>query len=105
MAKKKKEAQEAETSQGEQMDLIDVQPENAKAIIAEARVYKKAQETRLRALAKETASKQKILSFVRDANLQRLDDGSIRFKADGFDITVKPRDELVTVKEKEEQPA
>jgi hypothetical protein len=87
---------------GEQMDLIDVQPENAKAIIAEAKRYKVAQSARLKAGQAEAASKEKVLALIKKADLQRLKDGTIHFKCDGFDITVTPRDELVTVKEANE---
>ena len=96
MGRKKKHASR------EQMDLIDVQPENAKAIIAEAKRYKAVQAERLKALEAETASKEKVLTLIKKANLQRLKDGTIRFKHDGFYITVTPRDELVTVKEAKE---
>jgi hypothetical protein len=98
MAKKK------ETQKGEQMDLIeDVQPKNAGAILKEARIYKKFQAERLSALAKEKEHKQKVLDLVKAANLQPLEDGIIRFRCDGVLITVKPRDELITVKDEAEE--
>lgn len=100
MAKKK---EQKKTTSGEQMALIDVAPENAKPIIAQARRYKLVQAERLQALAKETASKEKLLALIKEAKLQRLQDGSIRFKCDGFEISVTPRDELVKVKEPQEQ--
>ena len=87
---------------GEQLDLIDVAPENAKEIITAAREYKAAQVKRIAALEREVERKQELLSLVRDANLQRLKDGTIRFRLDGFLITVTPRDELVKVKQEEE---
>jgi hypothetical protein len=101
MAKKGNETQkpEAAAEAGEQMDLIDVAPANAKPIIAEARAYEAAKRARLKAGAEETARKEKLLTLIKQANLQRLDDGSIRFKARGFIIKVTPRDELVTVTE------
>ena len=82
---------------GEQLDLIDVKPENAEAIIAAARLYKKYQLARLTALGKETDQKQKVLELVKDAKLQPLEGGKIKFKYDGFIISVEPRDELVKV--------
>lgn len=107
MASKKKSmqktVQETENTAkvNEQMDLIDVQPENAKEIVAAARLYKKLQAARLTALDKEVAQKQKVLGLVKAAKLQPLDGGKIKFTSDGMTISVTPRDELITVKEKE----
>ena len=106
MARKKNQnEQEAQTSseQGGQMDLLDVSPENIKAIVAEAKRYKAAQQQRIQFGNKEAESKQKILALLHDAKLQRLDDGKIRFQHDGLNITVTPRDEKVTVKMEDEE--
>jgi hypothetical protein len=92
MAKKK-------TKSAEQMDLIDVQPKNAKAIVAAARKYKEVQRDRLAVLAKEIEQKEKVLALVKEAKLQPLEGGVIKFKVDGVTISVTPRDELVKVKE------
>lgn len=93
MAKKKKE--------GEQLDLIDVKPENAKEILAAAKIYKKWMTKRVEALAKEKEQKQIVLELVHKANLEPLPGtgGKIKFEVDGTTITVTPRDELVQVKE------
>lgn len=92
MAKKKKE-------QGDQLDLIDVNPENAKEIVVAARLYQKYQTARVKALAKEIEQKRLILELVKAANLQTLEGGKVKFNVDGITITVTPRDELVQVKE------
>ena len=84
----------------EQLDLIDVQPKNAKAIIREARLYKEFQATRQAALADEVAQKQQVLELVKAANLQPIDGGKIKFEYDGVIIFITPRDELITVKDK-----
>lgn len=91
-----------EVTKEEQMDLIEVQPKNAKPIIVAARLYKEFQLARLSALAKETAQKQKVLELVKVANLQPLDGGKIKFKYDGVTISVTPRDELIKISEKTE---
>ena len=88
---------------GEQLDLIDVTPENSKKIIAVAKRYKAAQSQRIEALQEEIAEKQKLLGLVKEANLQRLEDGKIRFRVDGMTITVTLRDELIKVKEDGEE--
>jgi len=84
---------------GEQMDLIDVTPEELKKIKPVATKYKAAMTRRTEALAEETQLKEQLLTMVKEADLTRLDDGSIRFTCDGLLITVTPRDELVRVKE------
>ncbi len=95
MAKKndKKEA-------GEQLDLIDVAPKDAKPIIDAARVYKKHQKARQAALKKETEQKVLILELISKANLQRLKDGKIKFEFDDVYICISPQDDKITVNEK-----
>lgn len=90
---------------GEQLPLIDVAPENAKPIIEAARLHKKYLTNRLEWLAKEKAQKQKVLSLVREAHLQRVEGGVIRFTYDNAEILITPRDELVQLKEKDQAPA
>lgn len=94
-------AKENETKESsEQLDLIDIQPENAKAIISAARLYKEFQVARSTALAKEVEQKQEVLRLVKAAKLQPLDGGKIRFEYDNVMISVTPRDELIKVKDK-----
>jgi len=95
MAKAKKNSEE-------QLDLIDVHPENEKAIVSAAKMYKKYQAARLGALAKEVEQKKLLLSLIRDAKLKPLDDGRIKFSCDNFVITVTPADMKINVKEKDE---
>lgn len=102
MQKEVEKTEENEEKTGEQLDLIDVAPENAKPLIDEARVYKKHQRARLAAEKKEVEHKQKLLSLVREANLQRLPDGVIKFVYNGVTVKITPRDDLVQVTEKEE---
>lgn len=84
------------------MDLIDVGPENSKEIIRVARLYKTTLSKRIDLLAQEVEHKHKLLELINNAHLQRLPDGRIRFKVEGYTITVTPRDELVKIKEDSE---
>ena len=85
---------------GEQMALIDVGPENLEAIVKEVRIYKKHQANRLAALKLEVEQKEKIRALVKEAKLQRLQDGTIKFEADQAIICVAPQDDLITIREK-----
>lgn len=89
-----------EAEVGEQMDLMDVAPENAKEIITAGKLYKKYQAARIAAGVKEVDQKTLILELVKKAKLPVLAGGKIKFEYDGFKITVTPRDELVQVTEK-----
>jgi len=100
MAKNNSTQEEVEKT--EQMDLIDVQPENAKPIIQAARLYKKFQAARLTALAKETTQKRKVLDLVKEANLQPLEGGKIKFEYDKVMVSITPRDELIKIQDKAE---
>jgi exoribonuclease R len=101
---KKNESKKDETA-GEQLDLIDVKPENAKEILKVARAYKKAQKIRMDALKDEIARKEELLEIVRKAKLQPSSDGSLKFSLEEVKITVTPRDELIEIKFKEKDEA
>lgn len=85
---------------GTQLDLIDVKPENAKAIIAAAREYKEFQAARLTILAKEVAQKQRVLELVKAAELKPVNGGKIKFEYEGVAVSITPRDALIKVKDK-----
>jgi hypothetical protein len=85
-----------------QLDLIEVGPENLKKIIPIAREYKELVSARVNILKQEVEAKQQLLALVEQADLSRTKDGKIRFMADGYRITITPRDELVQVKALEE---
>lgn len=97
MARKKRDEDEIEV--GEQMDLIDVKPENLNEIKPVAKKYRAAVKRRMKALEDEIQLKGEILELVKAADLKPLDNGVIRFKCDGMTITITPRDMLVKVKD------
>lgn len=84
---------------GEQMDLIDVTPEELKKIRPVVKKYKQVVKSRVALTAEEVELKNKIKEFVHASELKRLPDGSIKFRCDGFLVEVTPRDEVVKVKE------
>jgi hypothetical protein len=86
----------------EQLELIDVGPENMEEIKPAAQLYQKAKMARIKATDREVKTKTALLKAVKAAKLGRLEDGSIRFRCDGMLISITPRDELVKVKEDEE---
>ncbi len=88
---------------GEQLDLIDVAPENAKPIIKAARIYKSLQLKRISALNEEVKQKHRVLELVKAAKLQPLENGRIQFECDGVVVTVTPRDELIKIKDKTDE--
>jgi len=95
----KKENETTNVASGEQLDLINVAPENTKEIVACAKRYKNAHTERIDALQKETDEKERLLNLIKQAHIQTLEGGKIRFRVDGYLITVTPRDELVQVKD------
>ena len=88
------------TVKGEQLQLIDVGPENLKAIVKEVRIYKEHQTDRLVSLKKEVDQKEKVRKLVEGSGLKRLQDGTIRFEAAGAVICIAPQEDLITIKEK-----
>ncbi len=94
----KEETQSAEPA-GEQRDLIDVAPENFKKMIPVAKAYRKTVKERVALTNKETELKQKLLQMVHEANLTRLSDGKVKFKCEGYVVTITPTDEKISIKE------
>lgn len=93
--KKKPEKKEA----GEQLQLIDVGPENLKEILASVKIYKGHQKIRLSSQKKEIAEKQHVHELVTAAKLQPLSDGVIRFECDGKIVEIVPRDEVIRIRD------
>lgn len=91
-----------EPAPGEQLDLIETQPENAKAIQRVARAYKRAQRERMSALDEEVKQKEKLLAAIKEAEIVPDTDGNFSFRVGKMKIKVKHRDELVQVKEEED---
>lgn len=91
-----------EAEPGEQLDLIETQPENAKTIARIAKAYKKAQRVRTEALAEEIRQKEKLLASIKEAEIVPDTDGNFAFSIGTMKIRVKHRDELVQVKEEDD---
>jgi len=94
MSKKK-----AKKEKGEQLDLIDVSPENAKPIIKVAREYIKYRDSRMAIQKKEVEHKQDIIELVKAANLAPINGGVIKFEYDGLLISLAPKEMELKVKE------
>ena len=86
---------------GEQLELIEVGPENIKEIEKHVRLYKDALQQRLPLTRIESKEKQAILELVKKAKLKPLDDGEIRFHAAGMLIRVIPEDYTIKLKDAE----
>ena len=95
-------AAEAGDEMGEQLDLIDVGPENLEKIAPHARRYKAALKKRLADLDLEVKEKNIIQQLVHESGLKRLPDGSIKFRCEGMRIELIPTDEKIKIKEDEE---
>lgn len=89
----------------EQGELLETAPPNSKEILRAAKRYKSAQLARITALQDEVEEKAKLLKLIKEANVQRLEDGTMRFHVQGMLITVTPREELVKVKDENETEA
>lgn len=101
----KKNSMQEQVEKDEQMILMETGPENLAAIVSEVRIYKKHQADRLSFLKKEVKQKEKIKALVKEAELQRLRDGTIKFEADGSDVCLTPQDDLITIKDKKPKKA
>lgn len=86
------------TTEDIQLDLIEVGPENAKAMKPVIRKYKAAVMERTSWLAEEKKQKVKLLAMVKEAGLQPDNDGVIQFSLNGIVVKITPRDELVQIK-------
>ncbi len=87
----------------QQGTLMDIEPKNAKKIVAAARKYKEATGERLFWLKEEVKYKQDILELVKAADLKRDEDGNFKFTVDGVAIKITPCDDKVSVKFAEEE--
>lgn len=85
------------TTNEEQLDLIDVSPENGKALKRAARAFKAAQTERKAWGEEEEKHKNKIVELVHEAKLKPDAEGVITFTLGDFTIKVTAR-ELVNVR-------
>ena len=89
-------------SKNEQMDLIDITPEQLKKIAPKIRRYKACVTERVALNAEEKKLKDLIKQFAHSSQMKRLPDGSIKFRCDDMIVSVTPQDEKVSVKENKE---
>ncbi len=87
-----------------QQDLIDVCPPNIKEIVLHAKRYREHLTTRLAAQKGEEREKQKVKDLVKEAKLQPIEGGIIKFSYDGFTVKLTPRDILVQIEEEVIKP-
>ena len=92
------------SSSGEQMDLLDVGPENLKKIVPVAREYKRVVTQRISLTAKESELKKELQAFAHNSGLKPLPNGHIKWSCQGVTVEHIPQDERVKVTiEKEEE--
>lgn len=82
----------------EQLDLIEVSPENQKTILRLARAYLEAKKECGIATENAKNKKNRLREAILEANLQPLEDGVIRVVCGEHMVEVVPRDEEVSVK-------
>lgn len=83
---------------GNQMDLIDVGPENLKEIEPHVKKLDAARTQRIKLTRVEHDEEEKIKKLVHKSGLKRLDDGNIKFMCCGKEVWVIPTDEKVKLK-------
>lgn len=88
--------------EGEQMDLMDVGPENQEEIVRWAQAHKHAMRERMKWGKQESEAKQKVLDLIKQANLTKLEDGKIKVRCGHYTVTVIPRDAKVTIRDDDE---
>lgn len=84
---------------GEQMDLLDVGPENLELMKPVARRCKVAEKKRAKAVDEKKKAEAEIVELVKDAKLKPNAQGNIEFVVDGLRVKVKPHEWKVTVSE------
>ena len=88
-----------------QLQLIDVGPNNAKAMRPHVAAYKEAVEEYSSWGNIVNTEKQAILDLVHKSDLKRLENGNIEFVLDGILIKVMPTDEKIKIsKPKDPKP-
>lgn len=90
------------SEEGEQLALIEVEPENAKELLHAGRVYNRLREShasqRERFRTREQIALEKFLAAIEAAGVAKRQDGSYRFTANGELIIVTPKLPKVKIK-------
>ena len=98
----KKEKPKPGKKKGEQGLLLDVTPENRKKINRIAKKYKAIQHERLALTAEEVKLKTELKELIHNSGLVKLEDGSIKFSVDDWEIQLLPTEEKLTVTAKKQ---
>lgn len=80
-----------EVQEGEQLDLIDVAPENSKDIIKHAKLYESAKRRKEYESDTMKAEEEMLIELIKESGLQPVD-GKIVFSCSGFKFTVTTKD-------------
>ncbi len=97
--KSKKKTMQQQVTSGEQLDLIDVGPENLEKMRPVASRCKVAEKKRLKAVAEKKKGHREMVELVKEAKLLPNEKGNIEFVVDGLRVKVTPHDWSVSVVE------
>ena len=90
---------------GEQLDLINTDPENAEELMKTLRKYEDVKSRRCKLSTQEVALKGEILDHIHSAKLKPIDGkGKIQFTLAGAKVTVTPKSEKLSVEFEKTEP-
>ncbi|MFM9966743.1 MAG: hypothetical protein ACKV2Q_36685 [Planctomycetaceae bacterium] len=90
----------AKTEKAEQLQLIDVEPENAKVLRRIAKKYLAAEAERKEWLAECNKQKSLLVTAIHDAGIHADGDGSFKIDLGAFTLRVVPNDISIKIKQK-----
>lgn len=96
-------ARKTKTDTDGQLDLIEVGPENAKALKRAANAYVKAHDSQLAAKLIADGKLDTLMQRVKEAELEPLADGTIKFRVGGMVVKVGKPTSRLTIKNADEE--